>query len=520
MSEIHRDLLHVQKNLPIIRLRREIGDRCSLEDAADGLYTMIKAFRAMSQDMKDLKIDLGRAEEFSKFLQADFEGKKKSYEEDISTIRKESEKKINFLEGKISKLNERAQRHEDKLEGLRNENQNKLNLLSAQHRTALNEHQDKIDLMNAQHRSALDEKNRSIEALKIDHSRMTAGMVQSYTDKENKLLRAHEREKKSMRDEMHARQTQHKQELAEKDMELQSSNLKHEEEKDRMTQDFQRELSDRVNELMHVIEDLKGDMVKRDHFKGMSDKILADKFQNIKSEVEQFACIGWDEGMDTRWPVSRITLRNSANERRTKQYILQNALWITLYQRIFRTPFRVFGPEGKSMEVTWVGVFGKDRTADAGSGMALCPPLTKDSEKWRYENMKVCADATKRPEVDWDFNLKRDYETYLEETSRELCQELEKVAMISNSQRGKVTRLVNEAAKLWVEVGLQRCRIFLLMSNRNVEPEKVSRTSFDDHTGLVVQPELHRRGNVQGERLETDEVVMDCKGDFIIVNLS
>ena len=98
----------------------------------------------------------------------------------------------------------------------------------------------------------------------------------------------------------------------------------------------------------------------------------------------------------------------------------------------------------------------------------------------------------------------------------DVSQELGKVASVGGSDKQRMSDLVRKAAKLWLEVGQQRCRIFLLMSNSGEKPSRSGQASLDrDGTQeLVAVPELRRMGNAQGERLERDELVSDCKGKF------
>jgi hypothetical protein len=78
--------------------------------------------------------------------------------------------------------------------------------------------------------------------------------------------------------------------------------------------------------------------------------------------------------------------------------------------------------------------------------------------------------------------------------------------------------LVRKAAKLWLKAGQQRCRLFLLMSDSGKEPLRSGQASLDrdGKQELVVIPELRRIGNEQGERLDKNELVSDCKGRFSV----
>jgi hypothetical protein len=99
-----------------------------------------------------------------------------------------------------------------------------------------------------------------------------------------------------------------------------------------------------------------------------------------------------------------------------------------------------------------------------------------------------------------------------------MSQELGKVATVSDSEKQRMSQLVKKAASLWLEVGQQRCRMSLLMSDSGEDPVRSRHTALDSDgsLSLVVVPELRRRGNAQGERLKIDELVMDCKGKFSV----
>ena len=136
--------------------------------------------------------------------------------------------------------------------------------------------------------------------------------------------------------------------------------------------------------------------------------------------------------------------------------------------------------------------------------------------------MKICVEATNQPRMEWDHKVKREYELCLKEVTKEMSQELGRVALVSGSERQRMGELAKKAAELWLEVGQKRCRMFLLMSNSGNKPVLSRRTTLhhDGTLNLVVVPELRRRGNSQGERLDTDELVMDCKGMFSVLYAS
>lgn len=142
---------------------------------------------------------------------------------------------------------------------------------------------------------------------------------------------------------------------------------------------------------------------------------------------------------------------------------------------------------------------------------------TKDSEKWRYEKIRVCIEATSQSLIEGEekYQIKVGYESRLKETTEEICKVLKQVASVSENEKQRMRELAREAAKLWLEMGQQRCRMFLIMSSSGEPPARSVRTALDGGTmELVVSPELRRLGNAQGERLDKEELVMNCKGKF------
>lgn len=107
-------------------------------------------------------------------------------------------------------------------------------------------------------------------------------------------------------------------------------------------------------------EDLKSaivDQVKKDYFKSMGDGAVSNQFQGISNSIDEFSRVPWETAFEPSWPYPSHAFTRSDNSRRTKQYIIQNTLWIILYDRILRTPFRMLGEEGQDLENQWFDKF-------------------------------------------------------------------------------------------------------------------------------------------------------------------
>ena len=126
------------------------------------------------------------------------------------------------------------------------------------------------------------------------------------------------------------------------------------------------------------IEALKRVLVKRDRdLKSMNDRELALRFQDLASELDDFSRVQWDNRREATWPFSGRVLRESGNERRSKQHVIKNTIWVILYERIFCTPFRVFGTEGKLMEQDWTEKYGLGELQSTSLNL---PDQTTDTE--------------------------------------------------------------------------------------------------------------------------------------------
>ena len=152
-----------------------------------------------------------------------------------------------------------------------------------------------------------------------------------------------------------------------------------------------------------------------------------------------------------------------------------------------------------------------------------CPKPTKVSEKWRYEKIKDCLKAINQSPVDSEpslnYNLKQSYEQCLNDAMEDVSKELGRVASMDVDEKQRMLDLVGKAANVWLEFGQQQYRTYLLMSKSGSQPSRSGQAfvNTDGMQELVVGPEVRRMGNLQGERLERDELLPDCKGKFDVL---
>lgn len=105
------------------------------------------------------------------------------------------------------------------------------------------------------------------------------------------------------------------------------------------------------------IESLNGALLARDRFIPIADHELESRFLDLAEEIDQLARFEWHfEQSD--W-TGHLLNRFSKNPKRLKKELLQDSLWMILYESIFCSPFRIFGEEGRNLEAQWNDAFGK-----------------------------------------------------------------------------------------------------------------------------------------------------------------
>lgn len=475
---------------------------------------------------------------------------KKKHEDDQKKLRKECDtqkadelrkqrfelgEQINLLKGenqlveaqKKTMLKDHANQlaeAKQKIEAQFAERINQLNLAIArmekENRDALRKHKEdreeliainrkRVDDINQAHEEAIraqEEKFAAERSDRINHLQKTMDRhrdqitgMQSDHDKDRRLLIAkYEEEKTGLSTIIAGQQAKFD---AEKDKLLEHFDA------ERKQAEREKELETRSLKVKN--EKLKVALVTRDHFKAMTDHQILTRFQDVAGEVDDFARVKWEVSKEGEWPWPQHVLKKSDNERRLKHDIIQSRIWVILYQYIFCTPFRVLGDEGKSLERQWAEASGQVRR-DKDS--LEWPRPYPETEKWRYEQVKKCLDALERGESD----LKEGYESSLMNVGKELSKALGSVSPVDKDTAREMRDLARKAAKLWLELGTQRCRIFFIIPDQ-IKSGLQGGNGRRDRRGtleLILHPELRRIGNSQGEELDREEVVTGLQGEY------
>ncbi|KAF2115770.1 hypothetical protein BDV96DRAFT_574451 [Lophiotrema nucula] len=262
-------------------------------------------------------------------------------------------------------------------------------------------------------------------------------------------------------------------------------------------------------------EKLKKDWVVRDHYKGLTDFDLKSRFQRLATQIEQISRINWDDSRNSSWPLSEWQLKRflPENPRRLKQQILQNTMWMTLYDEVFGSPFVIMGEEGRTLDREWMKQFASNPDLEG----FIWPEATLESEKWRYERAKPFCDTLERAGTsDVDKKHKNEFNRSVRGVVGMISDAIGKVATLGVKERQVLHDVVEMAGKLWLEVGSQRYRIrvgFPLYAGTTVDILNSQRT-FHESLTVVIRPELRRFGNSLGQELSNVETLSGWNGDL------
>jgi hypothetical protein len=310
----------------------------------------------------------------------------------------------------------------------------------------------------------------------------------------------------------------------------------HEQEKVRMISGFQeekRKWQEEQNKMRQEMESLAGALVERDSFTPIPDHQLQTDFADLAKGVEQLARLKW-KLLQADWTDELLNALSPDNIARLQRQILQDTIWMILFEYLFCSPFRVFGEDGEKLEHKWNKDCGQgmiacsnavirfqqltDPATEFDNGFYIWPEPTVNSERWRYNAIiasKEAVEANMSP-IDPRVNVRKGFRASLKTIREELAKQLGKYSDLTEETRELIKDVPLTAARLWLAMGTQRCRLLVVMpgSTLTTAKERAHRAK-DDELKLNLRPQLWRCGNVKGQNLE--EKTLFSEGDIQIL---
>ena len=147
---------------------------------------------------------------------------------------------------------------------------------------------------------------------------------------------------------------------------LEGTLAKERSQKETEIQNMRRDLEEKYREekegLRTEIEVFKVAVSQREHFKGLTDSEVANHYKRLANSIEDFARLEWHLSKEDHWPLSESRMRQlGKNPRKMKHQILQNTLWVLLYNHVFCSPFKILGAAGEEYDEGWVQIYSEGK---------------------------------------------------------------------------------------------------------------------------------------------------------------
>lgn len=401
----------------------------------------------------------------------------------------------------------------------------------------------KNEEMESKVADAILEYQTEIATLKIDHANDIRTLSSQLQDEGIK----HDEEIRQIEGEMDDLKIQHASELStlENRHAIAFKDLEDEhhiaiQEKDRR---FNSEIAKKEKEKQHAVkrvaqenQTLKGALIskgkKEDKQGAMTDHQISTLFQDLGGEIDDLARTAkWDQSRGNKWPIPDYVMKKTENERRTKQYVLQNTIWAVLDEKIFRTPFRVLGRRGRSNDQKWFSEYGGGKlcnliyvgSADSRIGddgnEAQWPYPSEESEKWRRDRIKEFYEVMDKQIAPGNpkFTMKEEFDATILATREELMIEMRKISKETHIEVDRLEKIARAAAKLWIQCGMQWARIHVKMSSSGQLPLRSGAGHTSGPQELIIKPELRRSGNAEARFYDQEEVIADGAGKFSMI---
>jgi len=328
--------------------------------------------------------------------QSEWNKEKGEFRSSIQQLENEKEMLKDKFEGKVKNLEQQYQEHvimlernsEGKIAKIEKDHSNMVLELKNVIEKLKKRHEDEVEELQYKHRGQIDMLRRKMQGEKAQTERDCSNRVvrledslraekQQYEmDKKQMAIKYHndkvaiERNMQTFKNDLHAQmnalRVTHNHEMEEMAREIEKIEKDHKalqkqliEAHDVEKTMLERQWEEENRSLREHNESLKEALVKRDRFKAMSDRELANRFQDLTSDVDLLSRVRWDNGRVRTWPFPDKSFRNSENPRMDKQYLVQNTIWVILYEKIFCTSFKVLGEAGRSLEQEWIQKYGR-----------------------------------------------------------------------------------------------------------------------------------------------------------------
>lgn len=134
--------------------------------------------------------------------------------------------------------------------------------------------------------------------------------------------------------------------------------------------------------------------------------------------------------------------------------------------------------------------------------------------------MRQCQEVLRISTSEYDprTRLRKGFQSSMKIIREKLGEQLEMVSKIDERTEKATEEIREEAAKMWVAFGTQRCRLLVVIQDlKTTEEVKSGPGKQGNSVELITQPELRRVGDAEGQALDKEQTVTGCEGEIKIL---
>jgi chromosome segregation ATPase len=342
----------------------------------------VRVINDTQQKLDERAIELGALSDRHNELKDQFEAEQlkisslNSQIDDIKSQLVNREAKISRLEGNITDIKSTSKQNLDDIEAKRERD------MLNQKRDLKSQYAENFRKLQENHTDALNEAKgeaekevSSVEAFyiaelskhqehQVNSNREIQGLKQSLESAQKKYAK----DQKQAEEELNKERETHEKEvekleiqIATLETKLENEKRKFENEKRKLEAAVEARLKNKMKKVVRRNDKLVEELVFRRNFKGLTDREICQRFTALANEVDDISRTAWDHKRENSWPFPEKVLDqplNGTNFRELTQQIIQNSIWIILFERIFGTPFKIFGDEGDNAQMSWTDEYG------------------------------------------------------------------------------------------------------------------------------------------------------------------
>lgn len=228
---------------------------------------------------------------------------------------------------------------------------------------------DKARKANQQAQEQLQQSHeKNVEDIQKQNATREAGLKAKYEISERQMKEDHTSAVRHLRGEVESLERDREKRKTESDLEKMQLKESHKVKQDKLKEKYDAHESQLKKTHKQQQERLQKDvrsrnkaLIARESYSPITDGELKSMFSSLVRKLDNLARLKWTMNQSP-WPDEELN-RISDTPKRLQKQIMKETIWDILYEQVFCSPFRIFGPEGSILESEWNKAFRNGKSA-------------------------------------------------------------------------------------------------------------------------------------------------------------